>query len=455
MVQMNDLKFWFSQSFLLLIMYVTSDLLLAYGQTSNHLIFRSNPEGVNNTLKWNKDSSECLGKLARYPVDNQDMIKTLCETLFTYTKAILYHDHTFEAQVMYQHLYVLMNEKVPGPDETGESIVTTSLSKIFANGRFTFPQFEPLVHMTDQLRKLENSYIDVELGFWDRISMSLTGPLALIYGSKNPVSELVLSSWSYMESRFNFHIPTFTERRTNLMKDVAFIIRANKPVFEHDALTPENRIDKIISMIDEGLVYLTFMKQVEFLDALKDIRQVDWLILNLLSTIDQLNFGEVLKGAHVRLDDDGKLYRLISNHPLFPGKSRVSSHYPDEAFISAYASSSDVQRGMIPGTSLIFPELLMGVVVDKNGHRKSWFQLEAHGLSWKAPLESLGHFRDYVAHIRSGKLQVSKWGFSPHSEKKKDRANTLLAASEICYEKSSLEDLIALYNRSAQAGEID
>lgn len=421
-----------------------------YPLNNNYLVFQANQEGVKNIEKWNRYASNCLSSLEQYPKDNQELIKSLCETLGTYTKAIQYHDHTFEAQVMYQHLYLLMNEEVSGPDESGDILFGTTLEKIFSVGNFRFPQFEPLVHMMDQLQKLEYSYTDVSLSWWDQINMSLMTPFGFFYGSKNPVSQLVLNSWYYMESRYNFHVPTFTERRKALMDEVAKSIKTKIPIFKNDSLSPEKRIAKIITMIDQGLTRLTFKKQVEFLDALKNLRQVDWLILNILSAIDQLNFGEVLKGAHVRLDDQGLLYKTISEHPMFPGKSRVSSHYPLGSLTQGFTSSSDLQRGMIPGTSLMFPELLMGVVVDQNGCRRSWFQLEAHGLSWKAPLESLGHFRDYVAHMRSGKLQVSKWGFSAHSEKKSFESSQLFKASEICYDKSSLEELVLFDSKSEE-----
>ena len=123
------------------------------------------------------------------------------------------------------------------------------------------------------------------------------------------------------------------------------------------------------------------------------------IILNIIKQVALDHFAEVVKGAHITVEDNGKLYEALIGTGLL--RKRSSSHYPDNQL----ASDASMQGGEI------FRELLIG----KTPSGKTWFQLERHSVG--SLKNFLWHIADYIHYKISGK-NVGQYGVSEHVDSK-------------------------------------
>lgn len=136
---------------------------------------------------------------------------------------------------------------------------------------------------------------------------------------------------------------------------------------------------------------------------------------------------EVLKGAHVRLSDDGSFYEkwkeLGENKKGF--RERISSH-PSIAGSKQYGIEGPCVH-----------EFLFGIVEDK-GEKKTFFQLE--NTPWAPGAKNrLGHIIDAISYKATGQ-NIGPYGSSPHVDKKPIHHDVAVGArGEI---RLSLQELI-------------
>lgn len=120
------------------------------------------------------------------------------------------------------------------------------------------------------------------------------------------------------------------------------------------------------------------------------------LIAVLATQANAKQWQEILKGAHVRVPDDGDLYEQLRKNPK--AIPRRSSH------------PSVGQQYAIRGNFL--SEHLFGQV-DVEQQRYSWFQLENHPMSFG---HAIRHMLDYLKYKATGKQQ-GPHGSSIHTDK--------------------------------------
>jgi hypothetical protein len=116
---------------------------------------------------------------------------------------------------------------------------------------------------------------------------------------------------------------------------------------------------------------------------------------------------EVMKGAHIMIDDGGDLYdQLVSAEVV---STRVSSHHKN----NKKASDVSLQAGEI------FREFLVGKTEDG----KTWFQIEAHSATTSVSVTTIPkvikdlilHLVDFIQYKWTGK-NVGQYGLSEHTD---------------------------------------
>ncbi|CAE8612541.1 unnamed protein product [Polarella glacialis] len=124
---------------------------------------------------------------------------------------------------------------------------------------------------------------------------------------------------------------------------------------------------------------------------------------------------EILKGAHILVEEDSRklIYKLLSSLP--GAHARISSHMSDKK-----------QYGIPEGR--VLSTLLVGSLANS-----TWFQLEGHPWDpFRDPVGSTGHILDYIHYKLSGKNQ-GPLGASPFTDQHPmvfERPVTVLA--EVC-----------------------
>ncbi len=118
-------------------------------------------------------------------------------------------------------------------------------------------------------------------------------------------------------------------------------------------------------------------------------------MLNLTDDID-----EMLRGAHIRVDDKGKLYKKWKD--LEGAHERISSH----------PHVIDSKQYGIRGPW--FHEILFGIV-EEEGKKKTFLQFE--NTPWSEGLSNrVGHSKDAIKYVLTGK-NVGPYGMSEHVDK--------------------------------------
>lgn len=127
------------------------------------------------------------------------------------------------------------------------------------------------------------------------------------------------------------------------------------------------------------------------------------MILDIVNDVVFKHASEAARGAHVMVEDGGKLYNALREKGLV--KERISSHHN----IEGKESDVSMQAGEI------FREFLVGKTKDKNtGKEKTWFQVESHSLGGLRNF--IGHAIDCIKYIITGK-NVGQYGVSKHVDK--------------------------------------
>lgn len=108
---------------------------------------------------------------------------------------------------------------------------------------------------------------------------------------------------------------------------------------------------------------------------------------------------EMLKGGHLKFQDNGTLYNELAVEFNSNLQKRFSSH------------NSIGQQYSLSGP--VIKEILFGVSEDKEGNRTTWIQFERHHT--KTIVELILHLVDYVMHKWTGK-NIGPFGASNHTE---------------------------------------
>jgi hypothetical protein len=112
------------------------------------------------------------------------------------------------------------------------------------------------------------------------------------------------------------------------------------------------------------------------------------------------HLGEILCGAHVRLEDSGEFYNKWKELPHAHARISSHDHIPD---FKQYGLAGDW-----------FHEILFGIVMDQE-KPKTFFQLEA--TPWKSGISNrVGHTVDAIKYVVSGK-NIGPYGKSAFVEK--------------------------------------
>lgn len=142
-------------------------------------------------------------------------------------------------------------------------------------------------------------------------------------------------------------------------------------------------INKVKSVTIEGVNYVRLFKR---LTLSKDDEVAFLSYLETHFDISMEEFQQILVGAHVRLEDNGKAYAEWVK-TMNDKKLRLSSHPSDQ---SQYA---------IQGTMI--KELLFSRLED-NGNTYTWFQLENHPVSLGYMIR---HMKDYMKYLITSENQ--------------------------------------------------
>lgn len=121
------------------------------------------------------------------------------------------------------------------------------------------------------------------------------------------------------------------------------------------------------------------------------------VVLDIISTVVFENASKVAKGAHVMIEDGGKLYDALKDTGIV--KERHSSHHNNNK--APGSRDVSIQGGKI------FREFLVG----KTNDGKTWFQVEAHSVGGLSNF--IAHMIDWVYYKCTGK-NVGQYGLSEH-----------------------------------------
>ncbi len=153
----------------------------------------------------------------------------------------------------------------------------------------------------------------------------------------------------------------------------------------------------IVEIIDEGnkitTTYLEINFIVELISKLRQDIKVD-------SQFNTYTLEEMLKGGHLKLEDNGSFYDELVERYLPNLHKRFSSHH------------SIKQQYSISGP--VIKEVLFGVSVDKEGKKTTWMQFERHHT--RSIIEFIMHIYDYLVHKWTGQ-NIGPFGASEHTEK--------------------------------------
>ncbi|RAP36208.1 hypothetical protein B1207_08630 [Legionella quinlivanii] len=109
---------------------------------------------------------------------------------------------------------------------------------------------------------------------------------------------------------------------------------------------------------------------------------------------------EMLKGAHLRFEDDGFFYSEISMQFKERLQKRRSSH---QSIVQQYSFSG-----------VVLKEVLFGVSENKEGKKASWIQFERHNTRTIAALTL--HLIDYLRYRCTGK-NIGPFGVSVYTDR--------------------------------------
>ncbi len=108
---------------------------------------------------------------------------------------------------------------------------------------------------------------------------------------------------------------------------------------------------------------------------------------------------EILKGGHIKFEDNGSFYNELVEEFNTNLQPRISSH------------KSSAQQFSLSGP--VIKEVLFGVTVDGNGKEKTWMQFEKNNT--KTLLNLILHLFDYIKHKLTGK-NIGPYGDSVFTE---------------------------------------
>lgn len=108
----------------------------------------------------------------------------------------------------------------------------------------------------------------------------------------------------------------------------------------------------------------------------------------------------MLKGAHLKFEDEGAFYKAIVEQYRTRLSKRHSSH---QSICQQYSFSG-----------LVLKEILLGVAEGKSGNKASWIQFERHNTRTIAAL--MLHVIDYLRYRCTGK-NIGPFGVSAHTDR--------------------------------------
>lgn len=184
-----------------------------------------------------------------------------------------------------------------------------------------------------------------------------------------------------------------------------------------------NIAKKIVQNIDKYEKLNTSVANRHLEKALAIISEISSIKLQTETDIDL--HTEIIKGAHVVINDDGALYNKLCEH----AKERVSSHYKNQKV----DNKKDLS---ISAAGAGFNEFLCGVKRGEDGKLHTWFQFEGHSLQRDKEIESFfikvvntilavlglntniilhaGDFINYAFHRK--KKNIGQYGSSDYTE---------------------------------------
>lgn len=182
---------------------------------------------------------------------------------------------------------------------------------------------------------------------------------------------------------------------TILLVEVAFLIHENihDKIWQPNPVELEGKIsekfsaefiEKVKNLSIEGIDYVRLFKRLAVTEE-DETEIIVYLEQNFEMNSEQLK--EILLGAHVRLDDEGKTYEEWIEK-LDTKQSRFSSH-----------PSTKTQYGV---RGSLIKELLFSHTIDANGKSYTWFQLENHPVSFG---HIIRHMMDYFMYMMTNQNQ--------------------------------------------------
>lgn len=138
----------------------------------------------------------------------------------------------------------------------------------------------------------------------------------------------------------------------------------------------EKIAEKIVKNIDKS-------DKLKAADATKHLEKA-LAIVNIISSIELQTtmdiplHTEIIKGAHVVINDDGAIYDQLREH----ANERLSSHYKNHKV-------DNKQDLSISAAAAGFNEFLCGVKKGEDGKLHTWFQFEGHSLQRDKEMEGI------------------------------------------------------------------
>jgi hypothetical protein len=210
-------------------------------------------------------------------------------------------------------------------------------------------------------------------------------------------------------------VATFTVATAILLVEVAILVKEiiQDKIWQPNLHELENHVskkfspdfcEKIKNLSHQGLDYIRLFKRLSITQD-DETKIISYLEQNFEISPEQLK--EILMGAHVRLEDDGKTYRewLLQ---VMNKQARISSH-----------DSDGTQYGV---RGALIKELLFSRTTGGDGKSYTWFQLENHPVSFG---HIIRHMKDYI------KYKLTKQNQGPYgSSNATDRFPIVLKPKE-------------------------
>lgn len=143
-------------------------------------------------------------------------------------------------------------------------------------------------------------------------------------------------------------------------------------------------IQKVKLLSTQGIDYIRLFKRLAITES-EETKIISYLEENFEISPEHLK--EILMGAHVRLDDEGKTYEEWSKQ-VADKQARISSHASDQTQYGVRGS--------------LIKELLFSRAKESNGKSYTWFQLENHPVSLG---HIIRHMMDYIKYKLSSQNQ--------------------------------------------------